>query len=57
MNCKNCVDTGYIFDTLYACGECEKGQERQHEYNETELKQLNKRAKFLRKVIKKYKEK
>ena len=57
VNCTKCEDSGYVFDTVYACDECEKGQQIQHEHNEEELERLKKRAKFLRKVIKKYKEK
>ena len=54
MNCTECEDSGYVFNTLYPCDKCDLGKPIQHEQNKQELERLLKRAKFLRKVIKIY---
>ena len=54
MNCTECEDSGYVFDTLYPCNKCDLGKPIQHERNKQELERLLKRAKFLRKIIKNY---
>ena len=52
MYCTKCEDSGYIFDTLHACDECDLGKPIQHEYNERELERLKKDVKFYVKKLK-----
>ena len=54
VNCDNCEDTGYRFDTLFPCHECELGKPIKHLQNITELRWLESRARILRKQIKQY---
>lgn len=56
MNCTNCEDSGYTFDTLWPCRECDLGNPIQHQHDLNELKRITTRAKVLRKQIKSYKE-
>ena len=53
--CKTCDEgSGLLWDTTYACPDCEKGREIQHQYDKWELKAKEKRCRELRKRIKRY---
>ena len=56
MGCKTCSDgeesTGYEWDSLRPCPDCDKGKQIQHEEDKKILKLIEVRARFLRKKIK-----
>jgi len=54
MNCRNCADSGYTFDTLQACHECDLGKPIQYKYDKEELSSILKRANTLHIKKKKY---
>jgi len=54
MKCKECEDSGYMWDTAIPCPKCDIGAEKKYEENKSELRHLNIRAKALRNSIKAY---
>ena len=56
MGCKTCSDgeesTGYEWDSLRPCPDCDKGRQIRNEYDKKELKVIAARARMLKKRIK-----